>query len=56
MYVHVMGINGYKEALWNCHKTSFFSLNMCSVSIFALYVEALICENLPCVSFALICA
>jgi hypothetical protein len=56
MYVCVMGINGYKEALWNCHKTSFSSLNIFSLPIFALYLEALICQNLICVSFALICA
>jgi len=53
--VYVMGINEYKEALWKCNKTSFFSLSMFNLSVFALYLEVLICQNSLCLSFALIC-
>jgi len=45
MYVYVMGINEYKEALCKCNKTSFFSLSMFNLSVFALYLEVLICQN-----------
>ena len=43
--VYVMGINEYKEALWKCNKTSIFSLSMFSLSVVAVYLEALVCQN-----------
>jgi len=33
MYVYVMGVNEYKEALWKCNKTSFISLSVFKLSL-----------------------